>query len=126
MLMNERCFIFNGKKVFIGLEDVLRITGLPIDGNPVIVDTRQSKVAQADELLALPAGFKLKDRGVTLKDLRLAFMNSEDKDSHLYLRALLLCVWFSKHDPNRTEAALKVVFERPEIKENPYSLTAAG
>lgn len=31
----KRCFVFNNHRVVFGLEDVLYITGLPVDGNPV-------------------------------------------------------------------------------------------
>ncbi|XP_021822726.1 serine/threonine-protein phosphatase 7 long form homolog isoform X2 [Prunus avium] len=33
--VKSRCFVFNGYKLVFGLEDVLYITGLPVDGNPV-------------------------------------------------------------------------------------------
>lgn len=33
--VKSRCFVFNGHKLVFGLEDVLYITGLPVDGNPV-------------------------------------------------------------------------------------------
>ena len=35
------CLVFEEEKLFIGLEDVLRITGLPLDGKPDI--TREVK-----------------------------------------------------------------------------------
>lgn len=35
--IESRCFVFNNHKLVFGLEDVLYITGLPVDGDPVTV-----------------------------------------------------------------------------------------
>ncbi|OMO96708.1 hypothetical protein COLO4_15129 [Corchorus olitorius] len=82
----ERCFIFNEKKVFIGLEDVLYITGLPIHGDPFILDARQ--IDWAKQLLDLP--YEFEGGCVPLKLMRETF-KTIDENSDGYLRPLLLC-----------------------------------
>lgn len=113
--VRERCFIFNSHKLFFGLEDVLYITGLPVDGNPVTgIDSR------GDELCMKYLGcngIDPRSAGITsLEWLRENFevvpetIDKDSPDIEPYVRAFLLYLLGSVVVPDYSRKYVHVIY----------------
>ncbi|KAM1120671.1 hypothetical protein ACFX19_002482 [Malus domestica] len=113
--VSERCFIFNSHKLFFGLEDVLYITGLPVDGNPVTgIDSR------GDELCMKYLGcngIDPRSAGITsLEWLRESFevvpgtIDKDSPDIEPYVRAFLLYLIGSVVFPDYSRKYVHVIY----------------
>ncbi|XP_057780265.1 protein MAIN-LIKE 2-like [Salvia miltiorrhiza] len=93
----DKSFSINGKKIYLGLEDVFFITGLPIKGRPVTVDESLLK-DEFEEYFGLPTSKGTTFSVPLLKEFEsLPEIASDDritKSTRAYLLYILGCVIF--------------------------------
>ncbi|XP_070018375.1 protein MAINTENANCE OF MERISTEMS-like [Nicotiana sylvestris] len=113
---DKRCFLFNGLDFFFGLEDILKISGLPIDGKSVIgQDGKDEKFDEkylgvTKEYLGVTngKGIDLKTGGICLRSLGRKYGNSDCLNSQ-YIRVYVLYIIVSVIAP-RTKFAVPGYF----------------